>query len=150
MLTAPECLPLCPYSPLCDFKQPGLLKPCLTGEGSFDLALSQESCSRLGGHRAWGWTCPCPCAGPRDLIVLKHSPYCLVFQYPLQLLFSCSHICWGTVGCSLCSSVDWLGVSPVCRGSGLCSHLSRCHLRVCVKCSEYILMININMLANTT
>ena len=73
------------------------------------LSLSQESCS------------------PRDLIVLKHSSYRLIFQCPLQSLVSDLHICWNTVGCSLCSS-DQLGVSLVPRGSGLHSHLSHCHL----------------------
>ena len=43
-------------------------------------------------------------------------PTCLIFQCPLQLLVCNLHICWGTVGCSLCSSVDRLDVSPMCRG----------------------------------
>ena len=62
---------------------PVLLKSCLAGEGAVDLALSQEPCSRPGGHRTWSCSHPCPHAGPRYLIVLKHSPYCLVFQCPL-------------------------------------------------------------------
>ena len=66
------------------------------------------------------------CEGPGDLIVLKHSSYCLIFRCPLSLV-SDLHICWNTVGCSLCSS-DQLGISLVLRGSGLCSHLSRRHL----------------------
>ena len=84
------------------------------------LALSQESCSRSSGHWAWGCSHPGPCAGPRtgprDLIILKHSPYCLIFQCPLQFLVSNLHICWDTVVCSLCSLEDLLGVSPVLRG----------------------------------
>ena len=43
-------------------------------------------------------------------------PTCLIFQCPLQFLVSNPHICWDTIGCWLCSSLDWLGVSPVCRG----------------------------------
>ena len=45
------------------------------------------------GCWAWGFSCSGPCAGPRDLIVLKHSPYCLIFQCPLQCLVSILHIC---------------------------------------------------------
>ena len=80
-----------------------LLKPCLAGEGAIDLVLSQESCGRPCGHWAWGYSHPGPCAGPRDLIVLKHSPNCLIFQCPLQFLVSNLHICWDTIGCSLCA-----------------------------------------------
>ena len=65
---------------------------------------------------AWGCSCPGPCTGPRDLFVLKQSPYRLFFQCPLYFLVSYLHKRWGAVGCSLCSSVDWLGVLPVCRG----------------------------------
>ena len=61
-------------------------------------------------HRSW------------DLIVLKHSSYHQIFQCPLSLV-SDLHICWNTVGCSLCSS-DQLGISLVLRGSALCSHIS--------------------------
>ena len=89
------------------------------------LALSQESCSRPCTP-AVGFSCPGPRTGPRDLIVLKHSFYRLIFQCPLSLV-SDLHICWNTVGCSLCSS-DQLAVSLVLRGSGLCSHLSWGHL----------------------
>ena len=65
--------------------------------------------------------------GPRDLIVLKHSSYHVIFQCPLQFSVSNLHICWNTVVCLLCSS-DQLGVSLVLRGSGLCFHLSHHHL----------------------
>ena len=77
-------------------------------------------------HLGWGFRRFGPHAGPRDLIVLRHSSYRQIFQCPLSLV-SDLHICWNTVGCSLCSS-DQLGVSLVLRGSGLCSHLSRRHL----------------------
>ena len=73
-----------------------------------------------------GFSRPGPRTDPRDLIVLKHSSYHQIFQCPLSLV-SNVHICWNTVGCSLCSS-DQLGVPLVLRGSGLCSHLSRRHL----------------------
>ena len=49
------------------------------------------------------------------LVFLKHSSYHLIFQCPLSLV-SDLHICWNTIGCSLCSS-DQLGVSLVLRGS---------------------------------
>ena len=70
-----------------------------------------------------GFSHPGPRTGPRDLIVLNHSSYHQIFQCPLSLV-SDLHICWNTVGCSLCSS-DELGISLVLRGSGLRSHLSR-------------------------
>ena len=89
------------------------------------LALSQESSSR---PCARGFSCPGPRACPRDLIVLKHSSYRLIFQCPLSLV-SDLHICWSTVGCSLCSS-DQLGVSLALRGSGFCCYLSRRHLLI--------------------
>ena len=73
-----------------------------------------------------GFSRPPPLVGPGDLIVLKHSSYHLIFRCPLSLV-SDLHICWNTVGCSLCSS-DQLGISLVLRGSGLLSHLSCCHL----------------------
>ena len=75
---------------------------------------------------ARGFSHPGPRAGPRDLIVLKHSSYLQIFQCPLSLV-SDIHICWNIVGCLLCSS-DQLGVSLVLRGSRLRSHVSRRHL----------------------
>ena len=95
---------------------PVLLKPCLAGEGAIDLALSPEPYDRPGGCWTWGCSHPGPRAGPRNLIVLKHSPYHLIFQCILPFSISNFHIHWGTVGCSLCSSEDQLGVSLVCRG----------------------------------
>ena len=65
---------------------------------------------------AWGCSCPGPHAGPRDLIVLKPSPYHLFFQCRLYFLVSYLHKRWAAFGCSLCSSVEWVGVSPRCRG----------------------------------
>ena len=73
-----------------------------------------------------GLQSPSSLCGSRDLIVLKHSSYSLIFQCPLSLV-SDLHICWNNVGCSLCSS-DQLGISLALRGSGLRSHLSRRHL----------------------
>ena len=75
---------------------------------------------------AGGFSCPGPCTGPREFIVLKHSSYPLIFQCPLSLV-SDLHICWNTVGCLLCSS-DQLGASLVLRGSGLWSYLSCRHI----------------------
>ena len=84
----PVCWPLRPYS--AQQRQASrsilvLLKPpYLAWEGATDLALSQESCGRPGGQRSWGCSHPGSGTGPRDLIVPKHSPYHLIFQYPLQ------------------------------------------------------------------
>ena len=88
--------------------------------GSLPRILQQTLCP------GWGFSRPVPRAGPRDLIVLKHSSYRLIFQCPLSLVCDL-HMCWNTVGCSLCSS-DQLGISLALRGSGLHSHLSRRHL----------------------
>ena len=52
----------------------------------------------------------------------------LIFPCPLQFLVSNLHISWNTVGCSLYSSEDQLGLSPMHRGSGLYSYLSCGHL----------------------
>ena len=66
--------------------------------------------------RVWGCSSPVPRASPRDLFVLKQSPYRLFFQCPLYFLVSHLHKRWSTVGCLLCSSVHRVGVSPMCRG----------------------------------
>ena len=71
-----------PYSPPCDFKQPGL-SPChssLVWQGRELLArLSPRSPG--AGPVAWAWGCsrPGPHSGSRDLFVLKQSPYHLFF-----------------------------------------------------------------------
>ena len=66
----------------------------------------------------------------QGLFVLKQSPYCLFFQCPLYLLVSYLHQRWGTVSCSLCSSVIGQVFHPRAGGSGLCSHLSGHHLSI--------------------
>ena len=107
------------------FKPPGRNKHLASHTaqpGSLPRILQQTLC--LGR----GFSCPGPCAGPRDLIVLKHSSYHLIFQCPLSLV-SDLHICWNTIGYSLCSS-DHLGVSLLLRESGLRSHLSHRHLPI--------------------
>ena len=99
------------------FKPPGPNKhmACLTAQpGSLPKLLQQTL------QLAWGFSCPGPQAVFRDLTVLKHSSYRLIFQCPLQSLASDLHICWNTVVCSLCSS-DQLGISLVLRGSVLLS-----------------------------
>ena len=99
------------------------------GCSQLSLALSQESCSSPCARVGTGASAalvPTRVPVPRDLIVLKHSSYHQIFQCSLSLV-SDLHICWNTVGCSLCSS-DQLGISLALRGSGLCSHLCCCHL----------------------
>ena len=113
-------LPLRPYSPPCNFKQPGPSRCCpsLVWQGREPLTGSLPGVLRQGWQQApgLGLQLPWSRAGPRDLIVLKQSLYCHFFQCPLYFLVSYLHICRGIVGCSLCSSVDRLGVSPMCRG----------------------------------
>ena len=80
-------------------------------------ALLQSSCgSRHPQHQV-------PCQGPQQSLSLCRSqgsyrPYSIslpsVFQCPLQSLASKLHISWDSVGCSLCSSEDWLGVPVGC------------------------------------
>ena len=76
-------LPLRPYSPPCDFKQPGLSQCCSSfiWEGREPLTcLSPRSPVAGPWARAWVCSCPGPQAGARDLFVLKQSPYCLFFS----------------------------------------------------------------------
>ena len=95
----------------------------LTGQpGSLPRILQQPLCPD------WAFSHPGRSASPGDLIVLKHSSYSQIFHCPLPLAPDL-HICWNTVGCSLCSS-DQLRISLALRGSGLRSHLSCCHLPV--------------------
>ena len=65
------------------------------------LALSQESCTRPSRLPTWGISRPGLCAGPRDLIVLKHSSYCLIFQCPLQ--FFVSNFIYAGIPLAVCS-----------------------------------------------
>ena len=110
---------LCPYSPPCNFKQRGL-SWCFSSfvwQGRELLTGSLPGVLRQAPHRrAWGCSCPGPCIGTRDLFVLKQSPYLLSSQCPLFFLVSYLHKHWAAFGCSLCFSVEWVGVSPRCRG----------------------------------
>ena len=112
-------LPLRPYSPPCNFKQPGLSQ-CFWGlvwqETEPLTPLSPRSPAADPAGVGLGLQLPLSHAGPRDLFVLKHSSYLLFSQCPLYFLVSYLHKHWAALGCSLCSSVDWVGVSPRCRG----------------------------------
>ena len=94
--------------PPCNFMYPGPSWCCSSlvwpGREPVDPALSQEPYGRPGRCQAWGYSHPGHLTDSRVLIVLKHSPCCLIFQCPLQFLASNFHIYWVTVGCSLCSS----------------------------------------------
>ena len=107
-----------------------LFKPSLVQTSTWpltqpSLALSQESCSRPWAQ-AQGFSFPDPQAGPRDLIVLKHSSSHLIFQSPLYLWSPI--FVYARIPLAVHCSSDQLGVSLVPRGSGLCSHLSCHHL----------------------
>ena len=59
-----------------------------------------------------------------------------VFKHPLHTLASKLHISWGSVGCSLCSSEDWLGVPVGCRSKWAQLPLTWLHLpNSCVRFS---------------
>ena len=92
-----------------------LLKPCLAGEGVVNPALSQSPAAGPVGV-GLGLQSPWSLCWSRGPFFLKQSPYRLFFQCPLYFWVSYFHKRWGTVGCLLCSSVDRLGVSPMCRG----------------------------------
>ena len=98
--------------PPSDFQHPGpswcqAALPALVGEGAGDLTLLPVSCGRR------------PAGGPQQPWSLRRSqgPYrpssitsLSVFQCPLQFWASKHLISWDSVGCSLCSSEDHLGV----------------------------------------
>ena len=75
--TTPVCLPLYPYS-----------RPVTSSTkippGDAQTLFGMEGSHWPCGHWAWACSGPGPRAGPRDLVVLKHSPYRLIFQWPLQ------------------------------------------------------------------
>ena len=84
--TVSVCLPLRPYSPSCDFKQPGLSRCCssLVWQGRGPLTLLSPWSPAAGPAGAGlGLQSPWSPVGPRDLFVLKQSPYLLFFQCPL-------------------------------------------------------------------
>ena len=83
---------------------------------SLGTAQTKSPAADLVGTRPGAAASLVPVLVSGDLIVLKQSLYRLIFQCPLHFLVSYLHICCGTVSCSLCSSVDWVGVSPVCSG----------------------------------
>ena len=100
-----------------------------TSSNQVSLGTAQALFGRRGNHqlgslpgvlrqawwvRAWGCSRPGPHSGPRDLFVLKQSPYRLFFQCPLYFLVSYLHKRWGAVSCLLCSSVDELARCFTC------------------------------------
>ena len=93
-----------------------LLKPCSAGEGAINPALSQESCRMPGGRWPGTAVALVPALVPGTLLSWSSPLTICFFQCPLCFLVSYLHKRWGTVVCSLCFSVDWLGDSPVCRG----------------------------------
>ena len=60
-------------------------------------------------------------------LLYQSNLFTVYFSMSSTILAFNLHICWDSIGCSLCSSEDWLGVPPVCRGSGLHSHLPHHH-----------------------
>ena len=113
--------PLRPYSPPCDFRQPGLSQCCsgLVWQRKWLLTgISPKSpvAGPARGWGAWGCSCPGPRVGPKDLFFLKLSPYLLFSQCPLYFFVPYLHKHWATFGCSLCFSVKWVGISPRCQG----------------------------------
>ena len=85
--TTPVCLPLRPY-PLSDFKHPGPFRGCSNlpvwqGRKPLTWFFPKNPVAYPAGARR-GLQSSYPCAGPKDLIVPKQSPYCLIFQCPLE------------------------------------------------------------------
>ena len=106
--------PLHPYSPPCDFRQPGLSHCCsgLVWQGRGPFTWLSPRSPVAGPAQAWGCSRPGPHTGPRDLFVLNQSPYLLFSQCPLYFLFSYLHKCWAAFGYWLCFSVEWVNSTP--------------------------------------
>ena len=114
--TTSLCLPLHLYSPSdCQHRGPSwywAALSALVGEGAGDLSLLPVSCGR---RLARGHGSPGPHADPRDLTFPAQSLHCLFFNVLCNFFATKLHISWDSVGCSLCSSEDWLGVPAVHR-----------------------------------
>ena len=50
-------------------------------------------------------------------LLSQHNLLTICFSMSSTILASNLHVSWDTIGCSLCSSEDQLGVPAVCRGS---------------------------------
>ena len=104
------------FIPPRDFKHPG--SSCLAGEVAFDLALIQASGDRhpqvLGQGLQEPWFL-CWSQGPYHSKAISLPSF---FQCSPTILASNLHICWDSIGCSICSLEDWLGVPPVLRRKG--------------------------------
>ena len=100
-----------------------LLRPCLAGEGAVNPALSQESCSRPG-RAGLGLQLPWSLRWSQGPFCPETIPLPSVFSVSSVLFGLYLHKRWAAFGCSLCFSVEWVGVSPRYRGKLTRSHLS--------------------------
>ena len=112
-------LPVCPYSPPCDFKQPGLSQCCssLVWQGRELLTwLSPRSPAAGLAGLGLGLQLPCSTCWSQGPFCPEAIPLPSVFSVSSVLLVSYLHKRWAAFGCSLCYSVEWVGFSPRCRG----------------------------------
>ena len=109
-------LPLCLYSPQQLQASRSILvplcPPCLAVEVADDLALAQRYCSRAGLGAAAALV---PELLPGNLLS-QCNLLTICFSVSYTILASNPHIFWDSIGSSLCSSKDQLGVLPACRG----------------------------------
>ena len=113
-------LPLCPYSPPCDFRQPGLSQCCsgLVWQRRRPLTwLSPRSPAAGPAHAGLGLQLSWSLRWSQGLFCPEAIPLPSVFSVSSVLLVSYLHKRWAAFGCSLCFSVEWVGVSPRCRGT---------------------------------
>ena len=107
-------LPLRPYSSPWDFKQPGLFWCCSNhvwqGREPLTQLFPRIPVADLVGAGPGATVTLVPVLVPGALLSRSYPLTMCFFQCPLYFLVSYLHKCWGTVGCSLCSSVDQLGV----------------------------------------
>ena len=108
-----------PSSPPCDFKQPGLSRGCssLVWQGREPLVwLSPRSPVAGPVGAGLGLQLPWSLSWSQGPFCPEAVPLLSVFSVSSILLVCYLHKRLGTVSCLLCSSVDWVGVSPMCRG----------------------------------
>ena len=100
--------------------------------GSLPMILQQTL------HLGQGFSCPGPCAGSRDLIVLKHSSYHLIFQCPLSSYML--EYCWLfalfliSARCFTGAEGKWTPLLLISSPSSHLRYISLCHcLSLCIR-----------------
>ena len=90
-----------------------LLRPCLAGEGAVNRLSPRSPAASCTWPGAAATLVPTLIPGT---FLSWSNPLTFCFLCPLYFLVSYLYKRWTAFGCSLCFSVEWLGVSPRCRG----------------------------------